>query len=101
MQLLFKNTDRTGRIVTILSFIIGTIFLLSYIILRDLNIAILGFYYLIIATTINLIISLIFLVLAFYNTNKKRKYLKTILVMLINIPIATAYFFIVDLLLIF
>jgi hypothetical protein len=95
MQLLFKNTDKIGRIVTITSFIIGTIFLLSYMILRDLDIAILGFYYLIAATIINLIISLIFLVLAFYNINKKRKYLKTIFVMLINIPIATAYFFIV------
>ncbi len=95
MQLLFKNTDKIGRIVTTTSFLIGTIFLLSYIISRDLTIAVLGFYYLIIATIINLIALIIFLILAFNNPKNKNKYLKTILVMLINIPIATIYYFIV------
>lgn len=91
---MYKNTIKFGITTAIISFMIGSLILLSYIIVKDLSIAVSGYFYLICASIINLII-VIFLLFKAYNKKEKRKiYFKTILIMLINIPIAFIYFLI-------
>ena len=95
MKSIFKNTIKSGSNLTKISFAIGTTFLLAYLITNSLYIALLGYYYLFIAFIINFVFALILLVKAQSKIQEKRKYYKTVVLMLINIPIAYVYFLIV------
>ncbi len=77
-------------------FIIGTLLLAFFALTENISIAIIGFIFLVIAVVCNLILFCIQII----NSFVYRKYQKQILlhtaVMLINIPIAVLYFYIVN-----
>ena len=85
-----RSLNDIGKWIAIFSFIIGTILLLCFYFFDNDNIFLIGYLYILFAIIVNLII-LIFLVI----NNSKGKNLKTIGLILLNIPIAYFYFYIV------
>lgn len=83
---------KLGIIVALLSFIIGTLLLLSFLYDNNLKIAYIGQYFVVGACIVNFIVFL--LILSFTNT-KHKDFKKTIVIMLLNIPIALIYLYIV------
>ena len=78
-----------------ISFIIGTIFLVTYLIVFHENILIFGLLYTLCAIAINTIVLLV-LLWGLYRQKENRKIIaKRIALFLVNIPIAIVYFFIV------
>lgn len=92
---MYKNTHKFGISTAIISFVIGSLFLLNFLISKDFNVGLMGYFYLVCAFIINLIIAIYFLYKALIHKEKRKKYFKTIFIMLINIPIAFIYFLIV------
>ncbi|MEE9348522.1 MAG: hypothetical protein V3U80_00580 [Flavobacteriaceae bacterium] len=90
-----KQFNQIGLKIAIASFVIGTFFLISYAITHIEGIAVFGYFYLLAAIFINLIIALVLFVFSVTNTENRTKNLKTIGVMLFNIPIAYLYVIIV------
>ena len=81
---------------SLLSFIIGTILLLLFLITRKFNAVItVGIYYVVIAFLYNLIIFVITLILAVYYWQNRNELLGHCGLLLLNLPIAIGYFFIV------
>ena len=88
--------NKTGIYTALISIIIGTLFLIVYVVTGNDDIAFYGFIYLISAFIINAFIALILLFIAIPENQKNRiKIIKTIGVMLLNIPIAYLYIVIV------
>ena len=86
---------KTSKLTFIISFLIGTGLLITYVATNEFNIAIVGFYYVIAALFFNLIV-LINNVICMYTHNAYRKMLLySSLLLLLNIPIAIFYFGIV------
>ena len=95
-QKLMKN-DLIFRcqITTLFSFVIGTLLFTFYLYFRDWNsLAYIGLLFILLALIVNgfFVVTLLFSI-AFY-PNKWQYYLKTIGLMLLNIPIAFGYFYI-------
>jgi len=90
-----KKFNQVGLKTAIASFGIGTLFLLSYAISNIEGIAVFGYFYLIAAIFINLIIAVTLFFLSVYKQENRSKNLKTIGIMLLNIPIAYLYVIIV------
>jgi len=90
-----QKFNLTGYYITIYSFLIGTVLLLSYYIFHIEYIAFVGYIYLIIAVIINIIIAFILFVKALTIRSDTSKNLGTIGLMLCNIPIAYLYVLIV------
>ncbi len=86
----------TSRIVAITSFILGTVLFLSQVFLFDPGaLLVFGFIYLIIAVTINLIFAIALIGDMFIKPTSKMILLKTLGILLLNIPIATFYMVII------
>jgi len=77
------------------SFIIGTISLLSYFIFKGKDLIDIGFSYLSIAFIWNLLVLLLVIIVAIGKKTSRIETIKTIVIMLLNIPIAFCYFLIV------
>lgn len=87
---------KTSRMVAITSFILGTVIFLSQIFLFDPGaLFVFGFIYLIIAVTINLIFAIALIGEMFIKSSPKMIILKTLGILLVNIPVATFYLVIV------
>lgn len=88
---------KLGIITTLLSFIAGTIILLLFLFTSKYNMVEFGAQYLFFAFIINFSVLLALLVKASIENNilKRKRLRKTIWIMLLNIPIAILYFFIV------
>ena len=82
--------------VAVYSFLMGTLlFLLSFPFYENEFIYPIGILYVILATFINLMILIWLLYYLIVNKNERQEIVIEILVLLINIPIALAYFFII------
>lgn len=75
------------------SFILGTLIYAGAIITRNDNFFLGGFFYIILALIVNLVMLLTLLVTLITFPENRLKSLKTIGILLINIPIATLYFY--------
>ena len=76
------------------SLIIGTALFLLYIFSQNTEIIILGFVYLCIATVLNLMLFLSLLIMVLSDAKSRIENLKSMGLLIINIPIAILYFFI-------
>lgn len=84
--------NQIGIRTALVSFIIGTLFLLSYLVTKEMEIAIIALYYVIAAAIINLLLLLTISGIVFARKYHLKKYLKTALLMLANIPVVALYF---------
>ena len=82
---------RIGNWTAVCSFAIGTLLFLALIITKYSTIAYVGFYYLIIIIPVNILVLLIIIATAFLNKERWIEHLKTMGLMLLNIPIAWLY----------
>ena len=73
------------------SLIIGTALFILYVIKHNEALAIIGFFYLLLALVVNSIILLMLLASALLETLDRARKFQTIGLMLVNIPIATFY----------
>lgn len=91
-----NNIIHTGKIVALLSFVIGTILLSLYLYFGDLAITT-GFAisFIAIALIVNSILFAIILVSAIFKPNNRTNAIETCGLMLLNIPIAILYFYMV------
>ena len=90
-----QNLNKLGYKTALYSLVIGSTLLLLYLVLRFEVIAVVGYFYLITAIVINLIIAFILFVQAITIRKDTSKNLGTIALMLCNIPIAYLYVFLV------
>ena len=86
----------TGKIVAALSFIIGTILLSLYLYLNHSEYILgFGFYFIIVAIIINSLLLLILLLTSALYQNYRFTLLKVFGIILLNIPVAIGYLYIV------
>ncbi|MDO6598270.1 hypothetical protein Q4512_15205 [Oceanihabitans sp. 2_MG-2023] len=91
-----KNIILTSKITAATSFIIGTVLLAVYLYFDNLkNLEQIGFGFILIAFWINLILLVILIISAFVKPKFRIEILKTCAILLLNIPIAIGYFFLV------
>jgi len=84
------NPSKIGKYTFWVSFIIGNLFLFGFL-FGVRSSAIYGFYYLYVATAINLVVLLALLIWGIADTEKRKQCFKGIGIMLINIPLAALY----------
>lgn len=77
----------------IISFGLGTFLLLLFILTKVDNVAILGYFYVVLAFTINTILFFFNLLCAFFTKNYRNKFLINSGILLINVPIALFYLY--------
>jgi len=91
-----KNLKHFGKIIALLSFIIGTITFSLYLYFDNSNtIGSFGFYFIIIALIINMLLLVVNIIAIIIDNEHREELIKTCGIMLINIPIAILYFYIV------
>ena len=91
-----KDLINLGRIITFLSFIIGTSTLILYLYFDNSNtIRNFGFYFAIIALIINTLLLIINIIAILIDSKHSEGLIKTYGIILSNIPIAILYFYIV------
>lgn len=91
-----NNINTTGKIAALISFVIGTIFLALYLYYGEAVVSIyLAFIFIIAAIIVNTVLLSIIVGAAILNKINRLEALKTITVMLINIPIAMLYFYMI------
>lgn len=88
-------TNRFAQWNALACFIIGTISLLSYIIFKNDHLIDIGIIYLYSAVIWNVIVLILVIIMAIKIKTALMETVKTIAIMLLNIPIAIGYFFIV------
>jgi hypothetical protein len=87
---------KTSKIMAILSFCFGTlIFLLHYLIPEQSQVVIIGLCYVILAGVVNFIMLLILIGIAFIRMDAIEDIAKSILMLIVNIPISVIYFMLV------
>lgn len=84
-----------SKIVAGISFIIGTLFLVIHLFFKGPSIILFGLYYVCIAFLINSLVFLTLMIKLINHSENRIDLLKAIGAILINIPIAIGYFFIV------
>ncbi len=92
---IIQSLNKNALIIATISFLIGTLLLLSHLITGWEPLVLIGFYYVLIATTLNVITLIGLIANAIINYQYYKENLTTILIFLTNIPIATGYIFIV------
>lgn len=80
-----------GKTFFLLSFALGNICLFGYIFTQNLDFAIAGYFLLIFGTLANLIVILGLLIYAFFHKNQREICYKSVVIMLLNIPVAILY----------
>jgi hypothetical protein len=90
------NIINIAKLITILSFVLGTCLLLSFLLFpQEDSIAFAGLYYVGYVSLINAVLFLVLIITAFVYWDYRIKVFKTCGLLLLNIPIAIGYFFIV------
>ncbi|WP_400077599.1 hypothetical protein [Winogradskyella sp. R77965] len=90
------NIINIGKLITIISFVLGTCLLVSFILFpKEDSIVMIGLHYVGYAIVINAILLLFLIITAFVYWDQRITVFKTCGLLLLNIPIAIAYFFIV------
>ncbi|WP_343612167.1 hypothetical protein [Chryseobacterium oranimense] len=87
--------SKTGRTTFWISFLSGSFLLVSYLISRADFLLITGFYFVIIAAVINMLVLLYELLEFLNNTSEKKSSGNSVLLLLINIPVTVLYIFII------
>lgn len=91
-----ENIINTSKLIAIISFVLGTCLVVVFFLFpKEFSILKLGLYYVGIATIVNALIFLLLLITALVYWNFRIRVFKTCGLLLLNIPIAIAYFFIV------
>ena len=86
----------TSKLMAILSFCFGTlIFLIHYLMPQFSEVVIIGLCYVILAGVVNFIMLLILIGIAFIRMDAIEDIAKSILMLIVNIPIAVIYFMLV------
>ncbi|MEM7163542.1 MAG: hypothetical protein AAF487_14010 [Bacteroidota bacterium] len=85
-------TDRIAHFIAAISFLLGTLIFATFAVSRESGIAIIGLYYLMIAFTVNMIMLLILLILCVVEKHQLKSHLRSIGILVINIPVAIIYF---------
>ena len=85
------NINYIALWIAIISFIIGTILLVSFKITDDFSFAIIGYYYIILAVFINALMVLLLLIHSVFHHKQYKEHLITIGFVLLNIPITCYY----------
>ena len=90
------NIINTGKLIAIISFVLGTCLLVLHLLIpKEQPIIIIGLYYVGYAAAINAFSFLILVITAFTYWKNRIEVFKTCGLLLLNIPIAVLYFFIV------
>ena len=90
------NITNTGKLIALISFLLGTYLLVSFLLFPKVDsIVIIGLYYVGYATIINVILFVFLIIVVFIYWDYRVNILKTCGLLLLNIPIAIGYFFIV------
>lgn len=90
------NITNTGKLIALTSFVLGTCLLITFLLFpKENKIIITGLYYVGYTAIANTILLIILIIMACIHWNYKRIILKTCGLLLLNIPIAIGYFFIV------
>jgi len=87
--------EKNGKLIAIISFGIGTFMLLIYFLTMSTEFAFFSYYLLVILFTTNFITLIILFIRLYQKKERKIGILKTIGILLLNIPIAIIYFYIV------
>ncbi|WP_296377955.1 hypothetical protein [Winogradskyella sp.] len=91
-----NNINNTGKTIALVSFVIGTIFLSLYLYYGESVVSVfLAFLFVIAAIITNTVILTVIIGAAILNRVDRLEALKTIITMLINIPIAILYFYMI------
>lgn len=91
-----NNINTTGKIAALVSFVVGTIFLALYIYYGESVVSIyLAFIFIIAAIIANTVLLTVIVGAIILNKINRLEALKTVTVMLINIPIAILYFYMI------
>ncbi len=91
-----NNIKHTGKLTALISFAIGTFLLIFFLLFKNhQSIIMIGIYYVIGAFVINTVVFITLLLSAFYFWNQRVDLLKTCGILLLNIPIAIGYFYLV------
>ena len=90
-----NSTLDTSKIVAGISFIIGTLFLVTHLFFKESSIVLFGLYYVLIAFVINSFVFFWLITRLIICSENWIELLKAIGAILTNIPIAIGYFFIV------
>ncbi|MES2277147.1 MAG: hypothetical protein V4592_14050 [Bacteroidota bacterium] len=85
------NYIKTGRITTIVSFIIGTLILVMYALSLDFGVMYLGILFIMLAGLTNVVVLILLLFKAVTDAPHRKKLLLTAGMMLINIPVLIFY----------
>ena len=95
------NPLKIGKYTFWVSFIIGNIFMFGFLFAWAIDVyviaiysAVFGYYYLYVATIVNLVILFALLFRGIVEVDKRKLYIKCISIMLINIPLAILYAFV-------
>ena len=89
-----NNINTTGKIIALASFIIGTIFLAFYLYYGEAVVSIyIAFIFIVAAIIANTVLLSVIIGAAILNRTNRIEALKTIIIMLLNIPIAMLYFY--------
>ncbi|KAA1247185.1 hypothetical protein [Aquimarina sp. RZ0] len=92
---IIQSINKNALIIATISFLLGTILLLSHLITGWDQLVFLGIFYVLIATVLNGITFVGLLANTVVNYHYYRENLTTILIFLLNIPITVGYLFIV------
>lgn len=96
MNITATQIKNTAKLTALVSFIIGTFLVLLFALFRTCDtLIVIGIYYVAIAIAVNLIVFVSVLISVLYFWNLRHQLFITCGVLLLNIPIAIAYFFIV------
>ncbi|WP_299113015.1 hypothetical protein [uncultured Winogradskyella sp.] len=92
-----KDTiNNTGKIVALTSFIIGTIFLAFYLYYGETVVNVyLAFLFIVSAIIVNTVLLTVIIGAAVLNRINRIEALKTIVIMLLNIPVSILYFYMI------
>ena len=87
--------QKIGKLTALFSFIVGTILLLIYYQTMSVEFAVFSYFLLMVIGVINLAILVILIFRYYRNSINKKEELKTIGILLLNIPVVVFYFYIV------
>ncbi len=91
-----QNTlDKFGKRTALISFLGGSVLLIWYYYSSSLIIASIGYIFIVTALLVNAILAFILLLTSLVDRERRRSYLKTLGLMLLNAPVAILYFLVV------
>jgi len=84
--------NKIGIWSAVISFAIGTILLVTFLLTNEMQVAIIALYYVITAAIVNLLLLSSISGITLWHKYKWRNYIKTASIMLANIPVVVGYF---------